>query len=195
MKILIKECQYRYLVEQSMVGWSQGLTPKQANDTVKGWSKGNHNVNTILAIGTAFIPIIGPFLSAGIGLMDAAQYYQEGSKTEAGVAAFFSLLPGLGKVVKKIPGITQLGQKGMAALGSKLVNKQALTKVEQEIVSFIGANIDLVRNEANNSIKTMAVKGLNKVGNNPTAKKIVNSAATTGLQYGTNKVATGLSAG
>ena len=195
MKILIKESQYRLLVEQSMVGWSQGLTPKQANDTVKGWSKGNHNVNTILAIGTAFIPIIGPFLSAGIGLMDAAQYYQEGNKTEAGVAAFFSLLPGLGKVVQKIPGITQLGQKGMAALGSKIVNKQALTKVEQEIVNFIGANIDLVRNEANNSIKSMAAKGLNKVSNNPTTKKIVNSAATTGLQYGTTNVASGLSAG
>ena len=195
MKILIKESQYRFLVEQSMVGWSQGLTPKQTNDTVKGWSKGNHNVNTILAIGTAFIPIIGPFLSAGIGLMDAAQYYQEGNKTEAGVAAFFSLLPGLGKVIQKIPGITQLGQKGMAALGSKIVNKQSLTKVEQEIVNFIGANIDLVRNEANNSIKSMASKGLNKVGNNPTTKKIVNSAATTGLQYGTTNVVSGLAAG
>jgi hypothetical protein len=195
MKILIKESQYHLFVEQGMSGWGQGLTPKQTNDTVKGWSKGNHNVNTILAIGTAFIPIIGPFLSAGIGLMDAAQYYQEGSKTEAGVAAFFSLLPGLGKVVQKIPGITQLGQKGMAALGSKIVNKQALTKVEQEIINFIGINIDLVRNEANNSIKSMAAKGLNKVGNNPTTKKIVNSAATTGLEYGTTKTATSLSAG
>jgi|LauGreDrversion4_1035100.scaffolds.fasta_scaffold103460_2 hypothetical protein len=195
MKILIKESQYHLFVEQGMSGWGQGLTPKQTNDTVKGWSKGNHNVNTILAIGTAFIPIIGPFLSAGIGLMDAAQYYQEGSKTEAGVAAFFSLLPGLGKVVQKIPGITQLGQKGMAALGSKIVNKQALTKVEQEIINFIGINIDLVRNEANNSIKSMAAKGLNKVGNNPTTKKIVNSAATTGLQYGATKTATSLSAG
>ena len=57
-----------------------------------------HTLMTVLAIGTAFIPVVGPFISAGIGLADAAMYYKEGDKTSAGVTAAFSMIPFIGKV-------------------------------------------------------------------------------------------------
>lgn len=133
MKFIIKESQHKFLVEQSMVGWAKDLPPGAAMEVAKGWSKGNHTVNTILEIGTAFIPFIGPFLSAGIGLMDAAQYYDEGDKTSAGLTAAFSMIPFIGK----IPGVKELGSRGMAALASKLISKTKLTKAESEIVNSI----------------------------------------------------------
>jgi hypothetical protein len=157
MNIIISESQHKFLVEQSMFGWSQGLTPQQASDTVKGWSKGNHTVNTILQIGTAFIPVVGPFLSAGIGLMDAAQYYQEGDTKTAGLVAMFSLLPGVGTIVNKIPGVKQLGTKGLSLLASKIgkgVTK--FTPLEKQVIAGINANEQLVKTEVNNQIKKLS---------------------------------------
>lgn len=191
MKILIKESQYHLLVEQSMVGWNQGLTPKQTNDTVKSWSQGNHTVNTILQIATAFIPVVGPFLSAGIGLADASMYYKEGKKTEAGIVAFFSILPGLGKVVGKIPAIAQLGERGMAALGAKIIGKQALTTTEQGILKSIEVEKALIRTEASQTIKSMASNAAKKVSSNPTAKKAMHVFAEKGLEHGIASAAHG----
>jgi len=236
MKILIKESQYRFLVEQQTPqGGNQfrvtdndfkkaerdrlynstqkfvdstAVTFKGADGKQKSTATSikvdkivpadTSTYLTILQIGTAFIPVVGPFISAGIGLYAAADLYNKGQKTEAGIQAFFSILPGLGKVVQKIPGLAQLGEKGLAALGAKVAAKQGLTKIEQGIVKSLAKNAELVKQEASQTIKTMATNnlsnGLTKLSNNPTAKKVLNSAATTGIQYGTTKVATGLSA-
>ena len=233
MKILIKESQYRFLVEQQTPQGGNQLRVSNAdfkkserdrlyNSTQKfvdstavtfkgadGKQKSTatsikvgkiqpvdmSTYATILQIGTAFIPVVGPFISAGIGLLSAADLYQKGKKTEAGVQAFFSILPGLGKVVQKIPGIAKLGEKGILALGAKVASNKGLTDVERGIVKSIAGNMALVKQEVNQTIKTMAVNGLSKVNKNPVAKEVVNNAATYGLQYGTNKVATGLAAG
>jgi hypothetical protein len=230
MKILIKESQYRFLMEQQSGGkynvsadeLKRAERDKLYNNTQKfvdstavtfkgidGKQKSTatsikvgkiqpvdmSTYATILQIGTAFIPVVGPFISAGIGLLSAADLYQKGKKTEAGVQAFFSILPGLGKVVQKIPGIAKLGEKGVLALGAKVASNQGLTEAERGIVKSIAGNMALVKQEVNQTIKTMATNGLSKVNKNPVAKEVVNNAATYGLQYGTNKVATGLSAG
>jgi|LakMenEpi03Aug12_release.lakeMendotaPanAssembly.Ray.scaffolds.fasta_scaffold701605_1 hypothetical protein len=230
MKILIKESQYRFLVEQQTPQGSRvtnddfkkaerdrlyNNTQKFVDSTavtfkgIDGKQKSTatsikvgkiqpvdmSTYMTILQIGTAFIPVVGPFISAGIGLLSAADLYQKGKKTEAGVQAFFSILPGLGKVVQKIPGIAKLGEKGILALGAKVASNKGLTDVERGIVKSIAGNMTLVKQEVNQTIKTMATNGLSKVNKNPVAKEVVNNAATYGLQYGTNKVATGLSAG
>jgi hypothetical protein len=64
------------------------------------------------------------------------------------------------------------------------------------ILTGCGTTEELLQEqEVNQTIKTMATNGLSKVNKNPVAKEVVNNAATYGLQYGTNKVATGLSAG
>ena len=233
MKILIKESQYRFLVEQQTPQGGNQLRVSNADfkkaerdrlynstqkfvDSTAVTFKGADGKQkstatsikvgkiqpvdmstyvTILQIGTAFIPVVGPFISAGIGLLSAADLYKKGQKAEAGVAAFFSILPGLGKVVQKIPGIAQLGEKGLTALGTKIASKQGLTEFERGVVKSITKDIAFVKQEASQAIKTMATKGINKVNNNPAAKKIVKSAATSGVEYGTTNVASGLAAG
>lgn len=233
MKILIKESQYRLLVEQQTPqGGNQSRvtnadfkkaerdklynnTQKFADSTavtfkgIDGKQKSTatsikvgkiqpvdtSTYLTILEIGTAFIPVVGPFISAGIGLYGAADLYHKGQKAEAGVAAFFSILPGLGKVVQKIPGIAKLGEKGLTALGTKIASKQGLTEFERGVVKSITKDIAFFKQEASRAIKTMATKGINKVNNNPVAKNIVKSAAENGIEYGATNVASGLSSG
>jgi hypothetical protein len=97
-----------------------------------------HTVLTIMQIGTAFIPMAGPFISAGIGALDAALYYKEGDKSSAALVGVFSLLPVVGSVVSKIPGVKQLGTKGMAALANKIsFGGKNLSKAEVEIANSV----------------------------------------------------------
>lgn len=112
---------------------------KQELEKIDNFNVDPHNLMTVLAIGTAFIPVVGPFISAGIGLADAGLYYNEGDKKTAGITAALSMLPFVGSLITKIPGIRQLGVKGMATLASKLGNGgKNLTKAEAEIAKLIG---------------------------------------------------------
>jgi hypothetical protein len=87
------------------------------------WLKDPHNVLTVFEIGVVFIPIIGPFLSAGFGLANAKLYWDEGKKEDAVLSAFFSILPGLGAVGGKIAG--KIGKEGLETLSQKII-KQGL---------------------------------------------------------------------
>jgi hypothetical protein len=104
------------------------------------YQKYHHEVNMVVGIAAAIIPFVGPVLSAGIGAIDAKQYYDEGDTKTAGMIMMFALLPGIGKVVSKIPGVKKYGPKLMAELGKKLsfgakiVNPQDIemvTKISQ----------------------------------------------------------------
>ncbi|NBO22857.1 hypothetical protein EBU94_05930, partial [bacterium] len=142
MKILITESQYRLIIEQE-TGYTRYLdrmysTPEGAEKMNQAFkSIDPHTLLTIGAIGTAFIPVIGPFLSTALAATDAAFYYNEGDKKSAGITAAFAMLPFIGPVVSKIPGIKQLGSKGMAALASKIGKGKALTKAEIELTNAI----------------------------------------------------------
>jgi hypothetical protein len=175
MKIVITESQLRNIIieqpESTMdrrLGIEKtnmkavGLNPSSPSD-VRSYSSSvfgkpftGHEVATILQIGTAFIPVVGPFISSGIGFLEAKSYWDEGNKQEATLVAIFSSLPMIGSVVMKIPGVKQLGQKGMTALASKiskLGEKFKPTKVEQEIIQGIEQNIDLIKTEVKNTTK------------------------------------------
>jgi hypothetical protein len=159
----------------SEYGYYPGMA-RDAQAAINWYKQNSHDVNQVLQIGTAFIPVIGPFVSAGIGLVDASIYANEGRKSEAGVAAFFALLPGIGSVVSKVPGVKQLGQKGMQALASKLLTKAPLSAVEQSVVSGINLNKALIKQETNNVIKSMASKAVAKVRDKATQKVMMNLA-------------------
>ena len=140
MKYIISERQYSLLVEQSMFGWSQGLPAGEASKAVDSWNESldSHTLATIMQIGTAFIPYVGIFISAGIGLADAAVYDKEGDEKTAAVTAAFSMLPFAASIVTKIPGIKQLGVKGMAALGNKIAKRSKyFSKAEIEIANAV----------------------------------------------------------
>jgi hypothetical protein len=171
----------RVLSEQ--MSWYQGYDKDRR--MAEDWYKQNaHTVNNVLQIGSLFIPVIGPLITAGIGLADAAVYAKEGRTTEAGIVAAFSLLPGMASVVSKIPGISQLGQKGMTALATKVLSKTPLNSVEQGVMTGVQANAALIKQEANNTIRNMATKAVAKVTDS-TTKKSLEHVAKHGLEKGT----------
>ena len=171
----------RILSEQ--MSWYPGYAKDE--ELARGWYKQNaHIVNNVLQIGALFIPVIGPLVTAGIGVADAAVYAKEGRTTEAGIVAAFSLLPGMASVVTKIPGVKQLGQKGMTALATKLLAKTPLNSVEQGVMVGVQANAALIRQEANNVVKNMASKAVAKATDS-TTKKSLEHVAKHGLEKGT----------
>ena len=112
------------------------------------YQKYHHEVNMVLGIAAVFIPFVGSALSAGIGAIDAKQYYDEGDTKTAGMIMMFALLPGIGKVVSKIPGVKTLGPKLMAELGKKLsLGSKAFSPAEIEVVTQISQYKNLITQE------------------------------------------------
>lgn len=160
MKIILTERQYNLIKEQSdymMDRRGNAIANATGIRSDKDYERVNkmlddaqptagkidpHTLMTVLAIGTAFIPVVGPFISAGIGLADAAMYYKEGDKTSAGVTAAFSMIPFIGK----IPGVKELGSKGMALLGSKLAKGiKVFSPAETKILNTIKQNDAVIK--------------------------------------------------
>jgi hypothetical protein len=195
-KIIKEQPESRYGPEQYMSHSERQAfmngTPEQAGQALySGAQKQSayiHSLNphTLLQIGSMaslFIPLVGPFIAGGLGMMDAAIYYKQGKKKEAAIVGLFSLLPGISKVTKLIPGIAQLGSKGMAALGSKVVSGAELTTAETGIVDSIAANQQLVQTEAESLAKNVASQGANKVADKAT-KETLKHIAKHGLEHG-----------
>jgi hypothetical protein len=105
-----------------------------------------HTLLTIAQIGAAFIPLVGPFISAGIGLADASLYYKEGDTKTAGLIGVFSLLPGMGALASKL-GIGKLGSKAMAEIAKKIGIGAKLTAGETQIVNNIAKYRALIQSE------------------------------------------------
>jgi hypothetical protein len=142
------------------------------------YKKYNHEVNTVLAIGAFFIPFVGPAISTGIGLADAGQYYKEGDTKMAGMVGMFSILPGVGTVVSKIPGVKTLGAKGMAALAKKLTLGSKITNpTEIEVVTQIAKYKDLIKAEMGKIGKDATIAAARKgVQRNIVKKNVANKA-------------------
>jgi hypothetical protein len=184
MKILITKSQYNKLVVNEQMSYYSGYDKDR--QAAEQWYKQNaHTVNTVLQIGTAFIPIIGPFISAGIGLADAGIYYNNGDTKKAGIVAILSLLPGVGSVVSKIPGIAQLGQKGMTALAAKLGTNGALTATETAVVDGLAKNAALVQQESSNLVQKLAQKAVQA---NAKANPIIQNVAKAGINAAKDQV-------
>jgi len=79
---------------------------------------------TVGAIGAAFIPLIGPFVSAGVALGGAADLWTSGKKEEAAIAGFFAVLPMIGK----IPGVGQVSENLSNSLRNAIIEGGALSE-------------------------------------------------------------------
>ena len=183
----------RMLSEQSFgYGPGGGLSLSQASkvssEMYDYYKENPHLVNQVAQIGALIIPVVGPFISAGIGLADAATYAKEGKNTEAGVSAFFALLPGIGSVVGKIPGVKQLGQKGMQLLATKFLTRAPLNAVEQGVITGINLNKELVKQETNSVIKSIASNAATKATDS-TTKKIMGDIAKEGIEISAEEIA------
>jgi hypothetical protein len=188
----------RYLLEQpdsKMPGQIEKFGYKQNDASTLGpalqrqkeylESMDTHTLLTIGSVVTAFIPVVGPLISAGLSLADASIYLSEGDKKSAGLSAIFAVLPGLTGVVAKIPLIKNLGSNGMKLLADKIIKngaKAKLTKQELGVVNSISQNQSLITQELNNYSKNVASKYLNNT-KNAKLKSTLSSIAKGGLKF------------
>ena len=179
----------RLLSEQSGAMWLGANNMDKVARAMNDYYKENpHLVNQVAQIAALIIPVVGPFISAGIGLADAATYAKEGKNTEAGVSALFALLPGIGAVAGKIPGVKQLGQKGMQALATKFLTKAPLNAVEQGVITGINLNKELIKQETNVVVKNMAANAVTRTADT-TTKKALKNIAKEGIEVGAEEIA------
>jgi len=152
-----------------------------------------HTVLMILGIVGVFIPVVGWFVAAGIGLGNAAIYYKEGDTKQAGVEAIFALLPGVGKIVQKIPAIGKLGAKGMANLGKRLATSKSpkLNKLELLVIKDMSKYKDLIKADLTEYFKARAKNEAALIAKNATkskgaqiASKALNKLAIGGITLG-----------
>lgn len=187
MKYIISERQYNLLIEQPIglgpVGGYDYQKPKAIMKSFEMTGLEPHTIMTIAAIGSAFIPVIGPLISAGIALGDAAIYAKEGDMKTAGMAVMFAFLPGIGKVASEIPAIAKLGVKGMSTLASKLSKGQKITDpTELAAVKGISENIDLVKSSLDTHVKSLAQQASTKPLSSQIKTSLTNFAKQ-GLKY------------
>lgn len=111
-----------------------------------------------LQIASLFIPGVGLYIASGIGLADAAAYAVEGETYEAGLTAVFALLPGIGKLVSKIPAIRWLGAKGLTALGEKMATSKnpVLNWIERQFITDMSKYKDIVKKDMDAYFKARA---------------------------------------
>jgi hypothetical protein len=152
-----------------------------------------HTRNAILGLAALAVPLIGPALSAGIELYDAKMYYDEGDKKSAGLSAMFALLPGASILVNKIPGVKQLGSKGMSLLANKLSKGLKITNPQEIMVlNGIARNKILVQTELKKTAEELSIKAarvaaekkLKKQAAKQTIKKKVVDVTKTTAKYG-----------
>lgn len=180
----LKRGKANQLKEQS--SYEKGIWDRSTKMIDKmGTSEYKHNVISVLEFGSVFIPIAGPFISAGFGLGNAALYYNEGDEKNAGLSVLFSLLP----FVNKIPGFNKIGESVFNNLAKKLSSKGGkitLTPLENDILKNIKANEGVLKSELNNKVKQMAINSLKATkGLNPNTKKNLIGISKFGLQFGT----------
>jgi hypothetical protein len=112
------------------------------------------------ALASAFIPVVGPFVAAGIGLGGAADLWTSNKKKEAGIAAFFSLLP----IVGKIPGVGTI-TKGLAEeLKAAVISNGALSEKQLEtLIRLIKYDEQVSEVMSSGFIQQIERKGLSKL--------------------------------
>lgn len=168
MKYIITEHQYMLILEQrsdyAMDRQSNAILRSTGNRTQDDYDKVNrltkkaedssnplldkHTAMTMLQIGTFFIPLVGPFISAGIGLADAAMYYNEGDKKTAGLVGVLSVIPGIGGLASKL-GLGKWSTKALGQLGKKISMGSKLSPQEMSAAKKISENKNLILSEIN----------------------------------------------
>ena len=108
------------------------------------------------SLASAFIPVVGPFVAAGFGLGGAADYWTSNRKRDAAIAAFFSLLP----LVGKIPGVGTITKALGEDLKAALINGKALTEKQLETLIKI-INYDTVVSKS--VVSSLETQGLGKI--------------------------------
>jgi hypothetical protein len=108
--IVITESQYGRLFLNEQTAYERHLdraysTPEGARKQNKAnremvqalskfWDEHKHEIIDVASIVVLFIPVAGPFISAGLELVNAGLYYSEGDEMMAGFSALLAVVPG-----------------------------------------------------------------------------------------------------
>lgn len=99
-----------------------------------------HGLMDIAAVGTFFIPVVGPLISGGIELANAEMYRREGDPYTAGLSLAFAMIP-FGELILKVPAVKKLGKNGLNTLIKKTSDNGAkITKLEKEVLEGLNKN-------------------------------------------------------
>ncbi len=163
MKIIVTEAQFKNLINEQVPGLGPvGGYDFQKPKAIVGAGEAlinmdPHERNNLMMMGSLFIPYVGPFIAAGLGAYDASLHYKEGNKEAAALTLIFSLIPSLGKIANKIPGVKQLGQKGMTLLADKIAKGVSkFTPIESEVIKGINLHKNLIHSEADGLLKRVS---------------------------------------
>ena len=113
--------------------------PKSAEKFNNEIHKYRHEILDGLAILTFFIPVVGPALSLGLELGNAALYAAEGDTEMAAMAGAFALIPG-GEYIRQIPAIKNISKSTIIKTFQKANKGKALSKADQEILEAVAEN-------------------------------------------------------
>jgi hypothetical protein len=138
---------YEKYENEGVCGFGLGLIGKNMNEWIEWAADGEpgncdnpwHCILPVLAVGALFIsgPVgwgaYGSYLGLGLSItieaVDAAIYWNEDEKQTAGLVLGLSLLPVLGKVVKKFPFVKEWGKAG-SKVQLKFINGEAISVLE-----------------------------------------------------------------
>ena len=147
-----------------------------------------HTRNMILGIGLSFFGPVGLLLAAGVGLMDAKMYYDEGDKYTAGLIGMFSLLPGAG-LLTKLGLSSKWTAKNLVPIARKIKLGQKLFPEEVKVVSKITQNKQLIQNELKKYADITLQQAKQKARQTATKQAIKKTPKQVGTWVGKNIVA------
>jgi hypothetical protein len=180
----------RVIDEQSMGGMTSPQT--FANTSVEGakylMELDPHTRNMILGIGLSFFGPVGLLLAAGVGLMDAKMYYDEGDKYTAGLIGMFSLLPSAG-LLTKLGLSSKWTAKNLVPIARKIKLGQKLFPEEVEVVNKITKNRQLIQNELKKYADITLQQAKQKARQTATKQTIKKTPRRVGAFVGKNIVA------
>ena len=131
------------ITEQSMGGMMSPTymsDPKNIEDFGNFIYEYRHGLIDIAAIGSLFIPFVGPAISLGLELANSSLYFSEDDPYMGGFSLVFALIPG-GEMIGKIPAVRKLGRDGLAKLLKKArIQDAKFTKTELEALEQINKN-------------------------------------------------------
>jgi hypothetical protein len=139
-----------------------------------------HNAALIASIAVSFVPLIGPFVGAGIQLADAQKYYNEGDTKMAGMSAMFSLIPLAGPIISKFPILKNLSPK---LLQNWKLGKP-ISVAEKEALETLAKNQSTLQSELNKVFINQADELLKKPSLATTVKDGLLNFTKTGLKIG-----------
>lgn len=135
-----------------------------------------HQLISTLTMISAFIPVVGPFIAAGLGTVDAAILYSQGKKGEAALTAALSLIP----FAAEIPALKGIGQQVFESIATKTISKLPFTGEELVVLEKISG--------AKAEFDELAKKWIKSKTASPVVQEFVTLSKKKGEEYLVNKM-------